>query len=148
MTQETGVKALIPIHERQAHSPAKFLFIQRKNHLWDIPGGRREPGETNHEALAREIEEETGLILSRLFVPKLLVIQSIQLAPDHELLRHTYFARAEGCLVPSTREHTGLSFVASLESAVAALYMDEDLEALPQFLEKNGYGYLATNNPI
>src|SRR6476660_5720747 len=29
--------------------------------LWSIPGGRIEPGETDAEALAREMTEETGL---------------------------------------------------------------------------------------
>jgi 8-oxo-dGTP pyrophosphatase MutT (NUDIX family) len=138
MSREVGVKALIPIYEQQENSPARFLFIQRKSGLWDIPGGRVKHGETLPGALAREVHEETGLVLSRLVVPRLLAVQPIQLAPDHELVRHTYLARTEGDLVLSTREHTGLSFVATLESATSALYMDEDLEALPHILEQNG----------
>src|SRR5580700_4381954 len=33
---------------------------------WDVPGGHVEPGETPEQALAREIEEETGWRLRRI----------------------------------------------------------------------------------
>jgi 8-oxo-dGTP diphosphatase len=38
---------------RRAHEPGRGL--------WSIPGGRVEPGETDHQALIREVAEETGL---------------------------------------------------------------------------------------
>ena len=43
----------------------RLLMIQRAHEpgqgLWSIPGGRIEPGETDAEALVREMLEETGL---------------------------------------------------------------------------------------
>lgn len=49
-----------------AYDPAgRLLLIRRENDpgrgLWSVPGGRVEPGETEHEALVREMAEETGL---------------------------------------------------------------------------------------
>src|SRR3979409_362313 len=49
-----------------AHDPAgRLLLIRRANEpgrgLWSLPGGRVEPGETDEEAVRRELLEETGL---------------------------------------------------------------------------------------
>ncbi|RBQ18487.1 NUDIX hydrolase [Spongiactinospora rosea] len=45
------------------------LLLIRRGHppgegLWSLPGGRVEPGESDHQALARELLEETGLRVS------------------------------------------------------------------------------------
>ena len=43
----------------------RLLLIRRGQEpgrgLWSLPGGRVEPGETDHEAVVREVAEETGL---------------------------------------------------------------------------------------
>jgi len=45
----------------------KVLLLQRNESedvlpgIWELPSGKREPGETSIEALLREIKEETGL---------------------------------------------------------------------------------------
>ena len=41
---------------RRAHEPAAGT--------WSIPGGRVEDGESDHEAVAREVLEETGLVVA------------------------------------------------------------------------------------
>ncbi len=45
----------------------RLLLIKRGHApgagLWSLPGGRIEPGETDTEALVREIWEETGLVI-------------------------------------------------------------------------------------
>jgi 8-oxo-dGTP diphosphatase len=46
-------------------SGGRLLLIQRGHEpglgLWSVPGGRVEPGETDAQALVREVAEETGL---------------------------------------------------------------------------------------
>jgi 8-oxo-dGTP diphosphatase len=46
-------------------SGGRLLLIQRGHQpglgLWSVPGGRVEPGETDAQALVREVAEETGL---------------------------------------------------------------------------------------
>ena len=46
-------------------SGGRLLLIQRGHDpgagLWSLPGGRIEPGETDQQAVVREIAEETGL---------------------------------------------------------------------------------------
>jgi 8-oxo-dGTP diphosphatase len=51
------------------HDPNGALLLVRRGHdpgrgLWSIPGGRVEPGETDAQAVVREIAEETGLIVT------------------------------------------------------------------------------------
>jgi ADP-ribose pyrophosphatase YjhB (NUDIX family) len=46
----------------------RLLLIKRGHDpgrgLWSVPGGRVEAGETDEEAVAREVREETGLIVA------------------------------------------------------------------------------------
>ena len=47
------------------HPDGRILLVRRANEpgrgRWSLPGGRVEPGETDAEALVREMHEETGL---------------------------------------------------------------------------------------
>lgn len=43
-----------------------FLVIRDREHFWNLPGGKQEPGETPMECAKREVQEEVGLNVSDL----------------------------------------------------------------------------------
>ncbi|MTD55056.1 NUDIX hydrolase [Amycolatopsis pithecellobii] len=50
------------------HDAAGRLLMIRRGHdpglgLWSLPGGRVEPGESDAQAIVREMREETGLVV-------------------------------------------------------------------------------------
>lgn len=50
------------------HDAAGRLLVIQRGHdpgrgLWSLPGGRVEPGETDEQAVVREMREETGLVV-------------------------------------------------------------------------------------
>ena len=51
-----------------ADSSGRLLLIRRANEpgrgLWSLPGGRVEPGESDEQAVVREVAEETGLVVT------------------------------------------------------------------------------------
>lgn len=123
MILQVGVKALI----KQGDS---YLFLRRSKAFkagpqkWDIPGGRIEPDEPLHEALAREVLEETGLDLDS--VGELLAAQDIFVQEkDLHAVRLTYVASASGDTVISD-EHDKFSWM-TMEQIIAEPHVDKYL---------------------
>ncbi len=41
--------------------PSGDLLVIFRNNLWDLPKGKKDPGETDEQCAVREVEEETGV---------------------------------------------------------------------------------------
>lgn len=90
--------------------PAGVLLSERRElRGWELPGGEARPGESDDEALRREVREETGLevVLERLvgeyvrtgFHAHVARVYACRVAggvlcPSHEAPRHGWFAPA------------------------------------------------------
>ena len=92
---QVGVKVLLK------NSQEKFLLLHRSpvkypevKEPWDIVGGRIQPGMSLLENLAREVLEETGLVM--MAEPKLLTAQDILRIPGRHVVRLTYIGKIQG----------------------------------------------------
>ena len=107
MKLQVGVKALIK------DSEGRFLFLKRTLPYkgesvprWEIPGGRIDVGEPIFQALAREIKEETGLIMKS--EPKILYAQDILRLNEKHIVRLTFEVQTEpGEIILDTSDPNG-----------------------------------------
>lgn len=99
------------------------LFMKRQPHksdgnLWGIPGGRCEKGETAHQAIVREVHEETGLDLTDKIL-KYFGKVYIRL-PDIDFIYHMYVHALEKIpqqIAIDPNEHTEYQWM-TLENAL------------------------------
>jgi 8-oxo-dGTP diphosphatase len=80
----------------------KILLIQRARKplkdFWSLPGGLIEPGEKIEEALIREVQEETGLIVrpKRVFEIFERIMQDAKGRTEYHYILHDYLCRVVG----------------------------------------------------
>ena len=84
--------------------------------LWSVPGGKLEPRETLAQAVAREVREETGLIVE---VGALACVVE-RMGDDYHFVLLDYFARV-----------TGGKLAAASDARAARFFAFEELRELP-----------------
>ena len=113
MTPVVGVGAIV------FDGAGRVLLVERGRPpgagLWSIPGGRLEPRETLAQAVAREVREETGLIVE---VGALACVVE-RMGDDYHFVLLDYFARITGGTLAAASDARAARFVAIDE--VAAL---------------------------
>lgn len=95
---------LIRVLAAVAHKEEGYLVCQRPAHkrhggLWEFPGGKCEPGESDLEAMARELAEELGVEVSKVGTPSfevrdphspfLIVFLPVTIVGTPECLEHS-----------------------------------------------------------
>jgi len=85
--------------------------------LWDFPGGKIDPGEAFDAALAREIKEETGLVVA---LDGVLGAGQSEL-PDRNVAYLFMEAHIESGDVRISEEHDEFAWLAAAELAAAPL---------------------------
>lgn len=112
MKPEVCVGAII------ANDAGEFLLVQRghapSRGKWSLPGGRVEAGESLHEALRREVREETGLLVT----PRDLALVLEHRGTGVHYVILDYYATADGGELTASSDAADVRWV-SLDQADA-----------------------------
>ncbi|HSX30341.1 MAG TPA: NUDIX domain-containing protein [Candidatus Saccharimonadales bacterium] len=129
----------IPVVTCTIYYKNKFLVIRRHDAakkfggLWGFPGGKIEQGETVAGALAREVAEETGLVLTDqvLFVDSYFYGDSLG-------LHFTAFATSARVTTEPGVEHRWLSSLAELQALPRIPGIDFHIAHTEALLKQSG----------
>lgn len=135
ITLQVGVKALVQNEE------GKYLFMKRvapfpgeMEAIWDIPGGRVVPGETQQEALLREVKEETDIAITG--IVGVLGVQDILKVFQKHVVRVTYLTVCKDVkrVKLDPKEHAEYKWLALKEAN--DLLLDEYVQPILQKLQE------------
>jgi ADP-ribose pyrophosphatase YjhB (NUDIX family) len=92
-------------------SAGRVLLVERGKApslgLWSVPGGKLEPRETLAQAVAREVREETGLVVE---VGTLACVLE-RFGDDYHFVLLDYFARVTGGVLAAASDARAAQFV-------------------------------------
>lgn len=100
----------------------KVLLVRKINGMWDLPGGRLEPGEEPEQALIREIREETGIAVT----PLRLINVFVRPKPSKpDVFVAAYLCNALGTLADVVLSHEHEEAGAFAIEEIAGLRMED-----------------------
>lgn len=109
------------------------IFITKRSYgefidMWEFPGGKVEVGETQEEALIREIKEELELDITNLNY--LTTVEYDY--PSFHLIMHCFICEICGCTL-SLNAHNDAKWV-SLEQLASQKWIPADIEVVEKLL--------------
>jgi 8-oxo-dGTP pyrophosphatase MutT (NUDIX family) len=107
---ETPIVAVGGVIYRQRAGQPELLLIRKRHGFWTLPKGHVKRGESDHDALAREVREETG-ISGDIEAPVQQVTYTIQKAGRLRRKVVTYYAVRASEDVPRPGVGEGIQFV-------------------------------------
>ena len=102
-----SVKAVI------TDATGRVLFLRNPRGELELPGGRPDSGESMEEALAREVLEECGLIITG---ATYVGSRSCAIVPGKDVLLTFFKCGCEGDVVSLSKEHTDFQWISTFDS--------------------------------